>query len=52
MLYQREAHPNQMDFQEIDQPVEMAERQELALTLPKRAGAWSGPSFWIRWTTG
>lgn len=30
ILYQREAHPNQMDFQDIDQPVEMEERQELA----------------------
>jgi hypothetical protein len=30
VLYQREAHPNQMDFQDIDQPVEMAEREELA----------------------
>ena len=28
--YQREAHPNQMDFQDIDQPVEMDERLELA----------------------
>jgi len=30
ILYQREAHPNQMGFQEIDQPVEMEERLELA----------------------
>ena len=30
VLYQREAHPNQMDFQDIDQPVEMEERLELA----------------------
>ena len=29
-MYQREAHPNQMSFQEIDQPVEMEERQALA----------------------
>jgi hypothetical protein len=30
VLYQREAHPNQMDFQAIDQPVTMEERLELA----------------------
>jgi hypothetical protein len=30
VLYQREAHANEMDFQEIDQPVEMDERLELA----------------------
>jgi hypothetical protein len=30
VLYQREAHPNQMNFQDIDQPVEMEERLELA----------------------
>ena len=30
VLYQREAHPNQMDFQDIDQPVTMEERLELA----------------------
>jgi hypothetical protein len=30
VLYQREAHPNQMDFQDIDQPVTMEERLGLA----------------------
>jgi hypothetical protein len=30
ILYQREAHPNQMDFQDIDQPVTMEERLALA----------------------
>jgi hypothetical protein len=30
VLYQREAHPNQMNFQDIDQPVTMEERLELA----------------------
>ena len=30
VLYQREAHPNQMSFQDIDQPVTMEERKELA----------------------
>jgi len=29
-LYQREAHPNQMNFQEINQPVTMEERLALA----------------------
>ena len=30
VLYQREAHPNEMNFQDIDQPIEMEERLELA----------------------
>jgi hypothetical protein len=38
VLYQREAHPNQMSFQEIDQPVEMAERQALAARCKTELG--------------
>ena len=38
MLYQREAHPNQMDFQDIDQPVEMDERLELASRCTSELG--------------
>ncbi len=30
VLYQREAHPNQLQFKEIDQPTEFQERVELA----------------------
>ena len=38
VLYQREAHPNQMQFQEIDQPETMDERKDLASRCREELG--------------